>query len=337
MWKAKTVGMRRSKMFMLALLPVALGQKVSEIPDGPRGGGAVFSSCGGIFSSSDDLCYEVVVSKLTVQMGPDGTNEDVMAKICADDKKTCCETPVLSSALSDDWSSNDLETWTKKYFGNCIDKKFKIKNGLELTLSKKGVDTLGVTSLFIDATTIGEGKTKPIEIERFDCGKYNIGGKADAANSTSSQSQFCRTSPYEYERVQVVNVTVGPDGTDDNVKIEICSDVNTVCCKAKISSLLSDDWKKNNIEVWKESNLGDCKNMQYKVNKAVDGGLRFTLSKDGKDDLSVNNIIINTVGAYGDQYKYECGEFKLESQGQPCVPGVNCSQSKVSLIPFFPK
>ena len=26
-------------------------------------------------------CYEVVVSKLTVQMGPDGTNEEVMAKV----------------------------------------------------------------------------------------------------------------------------------------------------------------------------------------------------------------------------------------------------------------
>jgi hypothetical protein len=322
--------MRSLNLVISALLPLAaIGQKVKPIPDGARGGGAVFSSCGGLLSRNTDLCYEVVITKLTVQMGPDGTNEDVIAKICGDDKKTCCETPVLSSAFSDDWSSGDLETWTKKYFGNCIDKKFKIKNGLELTLSKKGSDTMEVKSLFIDAVTIGAGKTKPVEIERFECGGYKIGGKADARNATSAQSKFCRTSPYEYERVKVMNVTIGPDGTDDDVKIEICSDVNAVCCKTKISSLLSDDWRKNKNEVWKDSSFGDCKKMQYKVNKAVDGGLRFTLSKNGKDDLTVNNIVIETVGAYGDVYKYTCGDFKLQSQGQACIPGVNCSQAKV--------
>ena len=31
--------------------------------------------------------------------------------------------------------------------------------------------------------------------------------------------QFCKTSPYRYERVTKVNVTIGPDGTDDSVKV----------------------------------------------------------------------------------------------------------------------
>ena len=40
-------------------------------------------------------------------------------QICSDDKKTCCTTPALKSSFADDWSKNDLETWTKKHFGPC--------------------------------------------------------------------------------------------------------------------------------------------------------------------------------------------------------------------------
>jgi hypothetical protein len=31
--------------------------------------------------------------------------------------------------------------------------------------------------------------------------------------------QFCKTSPYVYERVKQIKVTVGNDGTNDNVKV----------------------------------------------------------------------------------------------------------------------
>jgi hypothetical protein len=71
--------------------------------------------------------------------------------------------------------------------------------------------------------------------------------------------------------------------------------------------------------------------------------------KDGKDDLIVNKVIlsffkatyiyflkifkmqviVDTEDVYGEKYQYDCGDFKLESQGQECVPGVNCSQTKV--------
>jgi len=309
---------------------IAAQKKKSEIADGPRGGGAVFKKCGGLFGGSiggNDRCYDVKISKLQFQIGPDGTNDDVSAKFCSDDKKTCCETPALSATFSDDFSKNDLETWGKKYFGSCKDKVFTIKKGIEVTLNKKGTDTLGVTSLFVEAETLD--KDKKIETERFECGKYNIGGAVAAKNSTSTQSKFCKTSPYGYERVTKVNVTIGPDGTDDSVKIDICSDVNGVCCKTKLSSLLSDDWSKNSVEVWDEGDLGKCKTMQYKVNKAVgSGGPRFTLSKNGKDDLTVNKIQIETIDVHGTKFKYDCGSFKLESQGQKCVPGVNCTVTK---------
>jgi len=316
-------------VWMSCVLAVSAQKKKAAIPDGPRGSGAVFSKCGGFLGiGGSDRCYEVKVSKLQVQIGPDGTNDDVTAKICSDDKKTCCETPVLKATFSDDWSKNDLETWGRSYLGkNCKEQKFKIRKGLEVTLNKKGKDTLGVTSLFVEAETIS--KDKKIETERFACGKYSIGGAAGAKNASSSQAKFCKTDPYVYERVTKINVTIGPDGTDDNVKIDICSDVNDVCCKTKLSGLLSDDWSKNSVEIWKESDLGKCKTMQYKVNKALpNGGPRFTLSKDGKDDLTVNKIKIYTQDIDGKSYEYDCGDFKLESQGQKCVPGVNCSVTK---------
>jgi len=261
-----------------------------------------------------------------VQVGPDGTNEDVTAKLCSDDKTSCCETDVLKSLLSDDWSPNDLENWGPKFFGACKDKRFKIQRGLELALDKKGTDTLGVKSIFIEADTIS--KDGKLETERYECGDYNIGGKAGInGTSATSQSKFCKTSPYVYERVKQIKVTVGNDGTNDNVKVEVCSDVNDVCCRTPLSSLLSDDWSKNDEEIWKESDLGDCKTMLYKVSSI--GGPRFTLLKDGKDDLIVNKVVVETEDVYGEKYQYDCGDYKLESQGQDCVPGVNCSQTKI--------
>jgi hypothetical protein len=40
-------------------------------------------------------------------------------QLCSDDKTSCCETDVLKSLLSDDWSPNDLENWGPKFFGAC--------------------------------------------------------------------------------------------------------------------------------------------------------------------------------------------------------------------------
>merc|ERR1712198_332965 len=138
---------------LLALVPaIALAQKKpKEVPDGPRGGGAVFSKCGGLFGGSlggNDRCYEITINKLQVQMGQDGTDDDVSVKICSDDKKTCCTTPNLDKTARDDWRKNNLESWSRSYLGSCKDMKFKIKNGIEVTLQKKGTDSLGVLSLF---------------------------------------------------------------------------------------------------------------------------------------------------------------------------------------------
>jgi len=331
----------RMYWLILALLPVALAQ--NKLPDGPRGGGPVFKKCGGgLFGGNKDICYEVQVTKLQFQMGSDGTDDDVKVKICDDvykeeKKKSCCVTPVLTSTLSDDFSKNDLETWKENKLGQCRGKKFTIKRGLNITISKKGKDTLKITSLFVDGQTVT--KDKKTETERFECGSYNLGKKTDTRTTNSSMHKFCDTSAYEYQRVKQINVTVGPDGTNDDVFVDICSNVNSACCKTKLSSLLSDDWSKNDVEVWKEGDLGKCKTVLYKVNKVGSNqGIKFSLIKKdkSKDDLIVNKIKLDMLGVSGRTYVYDCKDFKIQSQSGstklPCVPGQNCSHTKVCQI-----
>ena len=53
--------------------------------------------------------------------------------------------------------------------------------------------------------------------------------------------------------LQIYNATVkiGADGTDDDVKVGICSESTITgvkdCCEKKLSRALSDDWKKNKV------------------------------------------------------------------------------------------
>jgi len=61
--------------------------------------------------------------------------------------------------------------------------------------------------------------------------------------------------------------------------------------------------------------LGPCKTTLYKVRD----GIRFTLLKNGKDDLLVNKIVVGTENLRGAKFSYDCKDFKLASQGTPCV------------------
>jgi len=101
--------------------------------------------------------------------------------------------------------------------------------------------------------------------------------------------------------------------------------VDSVCCRTKLKTLLHDDWSKNDDEQWGESDLGPCKTTLYKVRD----GIRFTLLKNGKDDLLVNKLVVGTENLRGTKFSYDCKDFKLASQGTPCVEGVTCKQEKV--------
>lgn len=67
------------------------------------------------------------MKEFVAQMGKEGTNDDVFLKVCSDySPSQCCSTPALKGTLSDDWSSNDKETWGESYFGPCKDFTFKV-------------------------------------------------------------------------------------------------------------------------------------------------------------------------------------------------------------------
>merc|ERR1719494_1495406 len=289
--------MRALLSLLLSLVLLHLGGAQKPIKDGPRGNGTAFKKCGGTFFGGSERCFEVTLRKFQVQIGAQGTDDDVRLKVCAD----------------------DLEQWGPDYFGPCKGKKFLIRRGLDLTIEKEGKGALAVTSLFIEA----DGVTSPPGLrspERFECGRFSV-----AKNTAKSKTNFCGTGPYNYERVKEVKVAIGPDGTNDDVRAEFCSDVDSVCCRTKLSKLLRDDWSKNDDETWGESDLGPCKTTLYKVRD----GIRFTLLKNGKDDLLVNKVVVGTENLRGAKFSYDCKDFKLASQGTPCVEGVTCKQEKV--------
>merc|ERR1712012_636372 len=78
-------------------------------------------------------------------------------------------------------------------------------------------------------------------------------------------------------KVKEIVVKIGNVGTNDDVTINLCSDYETdKCCTTPVlSSLLSDDWSKNDTETWKAKKLGDCGTKEFKVQK----NLLLTLSK----------------------------------------------------------
>jgi len=293
-----------SAVFLLTV-SVVLGQQT--VPDGPRGNGGIkFESCGGFFGGSESCFKDLKVKlvKFSVQIGADGTDDDTRIKVCSDEKKktptSCCTTPYLKRTFRDDWSSGDLEVWDRDRIGNCSKTTFTLKKGLEVTLEKERGDSLEVTSILIDVEAETGGKTKASE--QFRCGLFQV-----KTNSNSSLTKSCGLSGYE--EVKLVNVTMGNTGTDEDVKVDICSDVNDVCCKTKLSSRLSDDWSKNDVEVWDESYFGKCKGMKYKVNKNLKVGLET--KRVPKAGLVVNKLLVSTENSLGQPKTYDCKGYTM--------------------------
>ena len=70
---------------------------------------------------------ELKFEKLIVNMGPDGTRDDVHIKLCSQDGSMCCDSGELSHTFSREWVENKQETWDAGDFGKC--KKQIIKVG----------------------------------------------------------------------------------------------------------------------------------------------------------------------------------------------------------------
>ena len=112
-----------------------------------------------------------------------------------------------------------------------------------------------VTVCLLDIT-----KEKDI-LERFQCKKFDIGG-----SKLPTETKKCQTGPYHYQQIEKAIFKIDKDGTDNDVSFKIASDANNVTCQKQLSRTFSDDWKRNNEEIWLRSDFGDCKNKLYKVN-----------------------------------------------------------------------
>ena len=70
----------------------------------------------------------------------------------------CCDTGVLSSSFSDDWSRNDKETWDKKKLGSCKTKAFDPCKGFDVAIKKKvgKKDSFKVSNLTLELSKADE-------------------------------------------------------------------------------------------------------------------------------------------------------------------------------------
>jgi len=112
------------------------------------------------------------VNMISVQMGDDGTDDDVSLEVCSD--KDCCDTGKLDKRLRDDWKKKKLEKWEKKHLGACKDKTFDACKGFEVAIKKKASkDTLKVTTITLE---LADSKKSSVK-KNFVCSDYSHGAK----------------------------------------------------------------------------------------------------------------------------------------------------------------
>jgi len=293
--------------------PQTVGNKVSN----------VFKAIVGR-STQPDLCFDVVLKELSVQMGRPGTDDDVFVQVCSDvDAKQCCKTPALKSLIADDWSRDDLEVWGESYFGSkkgeCKGFSFKVKRGLSVTLLKSGDGGLQVKS--IDVRTRSKEPKKIKDEINFKCNTFLFGSRRDR-----NQNQLCTPSPYFLARIDSMNVTTGSDGTNDKVEYNICSDVDDFCCKANPGRTLSNDYKAKKTDQRTATDFGDCAKYLIKIRDEP----KITVSKDGKDHLIVAGAQfgfkrqdLNAVT------KFRCNGFSFTNTCKPisaCTQTLKCNK-----------
>jgi hypothetical protein len=63
---------------------------------------------------------------MVVQMGADGTEDNVSIKICSDSNDLCCENK-MTKVKNEDWRATKKQEWLPADFGECKEVKFKVK------------------------------------------------------------------------------------------------------------------------------------------------------------------------------------------------------------------
>jgi len=274
-----------------------------------------------------DLCYNVIVKEFTARMGPQGTNDDVRMRLCSDVDGKCCDTPVLSSVLADDWSKNDNETWKEKHMGPCKNFKLQVKRGLSVSLVKSNpdnpltVNSIDVVASMVNNTKKNVTKNDAVEPLSFAC----VDPKAPAFNFAKKGGQsvktvLCGVAPYHLGRIHTMNVTTGNDGSNNNVHYKICSDVDDLCCKVNPDSVSSNEYRKGKTDKKVATDFGDCAKYLFKIRNSPS----ITVIKDGKDSLKVTKVDFGFKKQHnGSIQKVSCQGFNFQNE---CKPASVCTQ-----------
>jgi len=312
----------------------------------PTGKSAVGSLLSGIASSLrskkdlPDICYNVVVNEFTARIGKQGTDDDVRVRLCSDVDGECCDTPVLSSTASDDWSKDSSETWkASRYFGPCKNFKLKVKRGLSVSLVKSNPDNpLIVNSIDISASMVNNTKknvTKNAVTEEvsFACAgnptapAFNFAKKG----GQSVKTVLCGVGPYYLGRIHSMNVTTGRgknDGSNNNVNYKICSDVDDLCCQVNPDSVSKNEYSKGATDRKVATDFGDCAKYLFKIRNSPS----ITVIKDGKDSLKVTKVDFGFKKQNdGSVSKIRCQGFDFQNECKPasvCTQALTCVDKK---------
>eukprot|EP00092_Neocalanus_flemingeri_P011880 GFUD01012812.1.p1 GENE.GFUD01012812.1~~GFUD01012812.1.p1 ORF type:complete len:810 (+),score=226.03 GFUD01012812.1:149-2578(+) len=248
---------------------------------------------------------EYKVNNVVVQMGDDGTNDDVSLEICnAKSALKCCDTGKLSGLLSNDWSKNDKETWKNKDLGLCKTTTFDACKGFDVAVKKKsGKDSLKVSTITLEVADKNDAKKS----QKFVCSSYNVGAsdtiKRNSCTLDSSSTLSCpktsslttrRPSATTKRTVPPPKPSSGPvtgkpplfsdseniilkgfevqvgggtnDGTKDTVTAKICSADKKTCCETpQLSKRSGNNWVRNGNVTLPGTSLGLCKDKVFKT------------------------------------------------------------------------
>merc|ERR1712123_1327 len=238
------------------------------------------------------------VNNVVVQMGDDGTNDDVSLEICSSKSALkCCETGKLSGLLSNDWSKNDKETWKNKDLGPCKTASFDACRGFDVAVKKKsGKDSLKIKDITLELVDKKDAK----KTQKFVCTNYIVGASDTIKRSScvleKGSTLSCPKTPVTTKRttkrpgppsptrksslptpsksalssgsenviLKGFQVTVGRDGTKDTVKAKVCTPDQKLCCETlELKARTGNNWVRNGNTTWKGAPLGLCRDMQF--------------------------------------------------------------------------
>jgi len=288
------------------------------------------------------------INNVVVQMGDDGTNDDISLEVCnSGSALTCCDTGKLSGLLSNDWSKNDKETWKNKDLGPCKTKNWNACRGFDVAVKKKS----GKDSLKVKDITLELADTKdPKKIQKFVCSNYNV-GPTDTIKRNKCVAQTnlnCpKISPTTTKRttkkppttrsgpclrsgkncgtlsdnvvLKGFDVEVDRDGTKDTVKAKVCAPDQKVCCETlELKKRTGNNWVRNGNESWTGSQLGLCRDMQFTtqprttITNLLETKLIVTLNKNGKDGMKLKKFNINAETSNGGLKRtFKCGKINV--------------------------